>query len=84
MRNVAPDVLPQYRNKSFDNFEMHDKASSDLHYEECKGCDKEHMVLRPTSIMSPSILLLARIVSIGGLCPSLLCYHNSDGLVATG
>jgi hypothetical protein len=45
MHNVAPDVLLQRRNKSFDNFEMLDKASRDLLYEECKWCDKEHMVL---------------------------------------
>jgi hypothetical protein len=44
MRNVALDVLLQRRNKGFDNFEMLDKASRDL-YEECKWCDKEHMVL---------------------------------------
>jgi hypothetical protein len=44
MRNVAPDVLLQRRNKGFNNFEMLDKASRDL-YEECKGCDKEHMLL---------------------------------------
>jgi hypothetical protein len=84
MCNVAPDVLPQYRNKSFDNFEMHAKALSNLHYEECKGCDKEHMVLRLTTVMSPSVLLLARIVSTGGLRPPLLCHHSSDGLVAMG
>jgi hypothetical protein len=45
MRNVAPDVFLQRRNKGFDNFEMLDKASRDLLYEECKGCDKEHTVL---------------------------------------
>jgi hypothetical protein len=45
MRNVAPDVLLQRRNKSLDNFEMLDKESRDLLYEECKGCDKEHTVL---------------------------------------
>jgi hypothetical protein len=45
MHNVAPDVLLQRRNKCFDNFEMLDKASKDLLYEECKGCDKEHTVL---------------------------------------
>jgi hypothetical protein len=45
MHNVAPDVLLQRRNKGFDNFEMLDKASRDLLYEECKGCDKEHTVL---------------------------------------
>jgi hypothetical protein len=33
------------RNKGFDNFEMLDKASRDLLYKECKGCDKEHAVL---------------------------------------
>jgi hypothetical protein len=45
MRNVAPDVMLQRRNKGFNNFEMLDKASKDLRYEECKGCDKEHTVL---------------------------------------
>jgi hypothetical protein len=45
MQNVAPDVLLQYRNKSFDNFKTLNKASRDLLYEECKGCHKEHMVL---------------------------------------
>jgi hypothetical protein len=45
MRNVAPDVLIQRRNKNFNNFEMLDKALRDLLYEECKGCDKEHTVL---------------------------------------
>jgi hypothetical protein len=45
MSIVAPDVLLQRRNKGFDNFEMLDKASRDLLYEECKGCDKEHTVL---------------------------------------
>jgi hypothetical protein len=45
MRNVAPDVLLQRRNKGFDNFEMLDKAPRDLLYEECKWCDKEHTVL---------------------------------------
>jgi hypothetical protein len=45
MHNVAPSVLLQRRNKGFDNFEMIDKASRDLLYEECKGCDKEHTVL---------------------------------------
>jgi hypothetical protein len=45
MHNVAPDVLLQGGNKGFDNFEMLGKASRDLLYEECKGCDKEHMVL---------------------------------------
>jgi hypothetical protein len=30
MRNVAPDMLLQRRNKSFDNFEMRDKGSRDL------------------------------------------------------
>jgi hypothetical protein len=33
MRNVAPDVLLQCRNKGFDNFETLDKASRDLLYE---------------------------------------------------
>jgi hypothetical protein len=45
MCNVAPDVLLQIRNKGFDNFEILDKASRDLLYNECKGCDKEHAVL---------------------------------------
>jgi hypothetical protein len=45
MRNVAPDVLLRRRNKGFNNFKMVDKASRDLLYEECKGCDKEHTVL---------------------------------------
>jgi hypothetical protein len=45
MQNVAPDELLQCRNKDFDNFEILDKASRDLLYEECKGCHKEHMVL---------------------------------------
>jgi hypothetical protein len=44
IHNVVPDVLLQRRNKGFDKSEMLDKASRDL-YEECKGCDKEHMVL---------------------------------------
>jgi hypothetical protein len=42
--NVAPDVLLQWRNKDFDNFETLNKAARDL-YEEYKGCHKEHMVL---------------------------------------
>jgi hypothetical protein len=41
MRNIAPDVLLQRRNKSFDNFETLDKTSRDLLYEECKWCDKK-------------------------------------------
>jgi hypothetical protein len=45
MCNVAADVLLQRRNKGFDNFEMLDKASRDLHYKESKECDKEHTVL---------------------------------------
>jgi hypothetical protein len=45
MHNVLPGVLLQRRNKGFDNFEMLDKASRDLLYMECKGCDKEHTVL---------------------------------------
>jgi hypothetical protein len=45
MHNVAPDVLLQRRNMCFNNFEMLDKASRDLLYEECKGCDMEHTVL---------------------------------------
>jgi hypothetical protein len=40
MRDVAPDVLLQRRNKDFDNFEMFDKASRDILCEECKGCAK--------------------------------------------
>jgi hypothetical protein len=44
MQNVAPDVLLQCRNKSFDYFEILNKASRDL-YKECKGCHKEHTVL---------------------------------------
>jgi hypothetical protein len=44
-RNVTPDVLLQRRNKSFNNFEMFNKSSRDLLYEECKACDKEHTVL---------------------------------------
>jgi hypothetical protein len=45
MRNVAPDVLLQHRNKGFDNFEIINKASRDLLYEECEGCHQEHTVL---------------------------------------
>jgi hypothetical protein len=45
MHNVAPDVLLKIRNKHFDNFEILDKASRDLLYDKCKGCDKEHSVL---------------------------------------
>jgi hypothetical protein len=45
MHNVAPDVLLKRRNKGFNNFEILDKTLRDLIYEECKGCDKEHMVL---------------------------------------
>jgi hypothetical protein len=45
MRNVVTNVFLQRRNKGFDNFEMLNKASRDLLYEECKECDKEHMVL---------------------------------------
>jgi hypothetical protein len=45
MWNVTPDVLLQYRDKGFDNFETLDKAPRDLLYEECKGCHKEHTVL---------------------------------------
>jgi hypothetical protein len=45
MRNVALDVLLRRRNNNFDNFEMLDKASRDLLYEECKWCDKEHTML---------------------------------------
>jgi hypothetical protein len=35
MRNDAPDVLLQCKNKSFDNFEMLDKVMNDLFYKEC-------------------------------------------------
>jgi hypothetical protein len=45
MRYIVPDVLLQCRNKGFNNFETLDKASRDLLYEECKGCNKEHTVL---------------------------------------
>jgi hypothetical protein len=45
MWNVALDVLLQYRNKGFKNFETLNKASRDLFYEECKGCHKKHTVL---------------------------------------
>jgi hypothetical protein len=45
MKNVAPNVLLQCRNKSFDNFETLNKASRDLLYEESKGYHKEHTVL---------------------------------------
>jgi hypothetical protein len=45
MRNVVPDVFLQKRNKGFYNFEMLDKVSRDLLYEECKWCDKEYTVL---------------------------------------
>jgi hypothetical protein len=45
MRNVAPDMLQQCRNKGFNNFETLNKASRDLLCEECKGCHKEHTVL---------------------------------------
>jgi hypothetical protein len=45
MRNVPPDVLLQYRNKGFDNFERLNKASRDILYKACKGCHQEHMVL---------------------------------------
>jgi hypothetical protein len=45
MHNVAPNVLVQWRNKGFDNFDMLDKPSRDLLYGECKACDKEHTVL---------------------------------------
>jgi hypothetical protein len=38
-------VLLKRRNKGFNNFEILDKTLRDLIYEECKGCDKEHMVL---------------------------------------
>jgi hypothetical protein len=40
MCNIVPYVLVQRRNKGFNNFEMLDKVSRDLLYEECKGCDK--------------------------------------------
>jgi hypothetical protein len=45
MHNVAPDVLSQRRNKCFNNFEMLHKASRDILYEDCKGCDMEHTML---------------------------------------
>jgi hypothetical protein len=45
MCNIVPDVLVQRKNKGFDNFEMVVKASKDLLYKKCKGCDKEHTVL---------------------------------------
>jgi hypothetical protein len=45
MKNVAPNVLLQCRNKDFDNFKTLNKASRDLLYEECKGYHKEHTVL---------------------------------------
>jgi hypothetical protein len=45
MHNVVSDVLLQRRNKGFNNVEMLDKVLRDLLYEECKWCDKEHMVL---------------------------------------
>jgi hypothetical protein len=54
MRNFAPDVLLQRRNKGFYNFEMLDKVLRDILYEECKGCDKEHMVLW----MTPKLMKL--------------------------
>jgi hypothetical protein len=41
----VPDVFLQRRNKDFYNFEMLDKVSRDLLYEECKWCDKEYTVL---------------------------------------
>jgi hypothetical protein len=44
MKNVAPNVLLQCRNKGFTNFETLNKALRDL-YEECKGYHKEHTVL---------------------------------------
>jgi hypothetical protein len=45
MRNVAPDVLLQFRNKGFDNFETLNKALRYLLYKKCKWCHKEHTVL---------------------------------------
>jgi hypothetical protein len=45
MRNVAPNVFLQCRNKGFYNFQTLNKASRDLLYEGCKGCHKEHTVL---------------------------------------
>jgi hypothetical protein len=45
MQNVTPDVFLQCRNKGFDNFKTLNKASRDLLYEECKGCNKEHTML---------------------------------------
>jgi hypothetical protein len=46
MQNFAPDVLLQYRNKGFNNFEILNKASRYLLYEKCKGCHKKRTVLR--------------------------------------
>jgi hypothetical protein len=45
MRNVVSGVLLLRINKSLNNFEMLDKASRHLLYEEYKGCDKEYTVL---------------------------------------
>jgi hypothetical protein len=45
MHNVALDVFLQRRNKCFNNFDILDKVSRDLLYEECKRYDKEHTVL---------------------------------------
>jgi hypothetical protein len=66
MRNAAPAVLLQRRNNGFSNLVMLDKASRELLYKECKGCDKEHMVLcmtlelmklKATSVWSDTIFL---------------------------
>jgi hypothetical protein len=64
MRNVAPDVLLQCKNKGFHNFETLDKALRDLLYEECKGCHQEHTVLWMT-------LQLLKLKDSNG------CSHNS-------
>jgi hypothetical protein len=45
MRNVAPNVFIQCRNKGFDNFETLNKSIERPFYEECKGCHNEHTVL---------------------------------------
>jgi hypothetical protein len=45
MRNIAPDVLLQCRNKGFNKFGTLNKALRDLLYEECKVCHKEYTVL---------------------------------------
>jgi hypothetical protein len=45
MRNVAPNLILQCRNKGFNNIEILNKASKNLLYKECKGCHKEHTML---------------------------------------